>query len=307
MAMLGRKSPQLKGSDLNKAVLEKNKKLKSQNDALSKSIKYLERSIKVREKELEKCNKTFDSNSKALESQELSLSTITVDIDLSKALFSELEDSLVKFRKEVLDISKDVISAVVEKERVKKDIIDLSKRKIEYINSKLDMNLLISKKDSLKEDIDKLSKSKKNAKSTLKSLEKSCEDNFNKLKIEQASLNERKVGNNNAIASINNEIKLAKSNRNITIKGYEKESNSQQKYISQLNANIDKLNSQYTSLENELKDLQEQIDFKTQEFETLKASYNTFRVSAVAEVARLKLKDKLKIIDKAGLSDIING
>ena len=50
-----------------------------------------------------------------------------------------------------------------------------------------------------------------------------------------------------------------------------------------------------------------EIDRERKEVERIKERYKVWKIGALEEVARLKLKKKIENINKAGLAEILNG
>ena len=49
------------------------------------------------------------------------------------------------------------------------------------------------------------------------------------------------------------------------------------------------------------------VDEEQKRIDKIKVNYSNWKVNALAEIARLKLKGKIENIDKVGLGEILNG
>ena len=70
---------------------------------------------------------------------------------------------------------------------------------------------------------------------------------------------------------------------------------------------IDKGEDEVISWERKLEKLQSSCESENDRISKVKKNFENWKVNALEEVARMKLKRKMEKIDKAGLTEILNG
>ena len=70
---------------------------------------------------------------------------------------------------------------------------------------------------------------------------------------------------------------------------------------------IDKGEDEVISWERKLGKVKDSVEEEKKNIEHIKASYEKWKINILEDVARLKIKNKIDKIDKAGLAEVLNG
>ena len=287
----------IKATDLKKEIVKKNKELKAAITNLSK----LNKESKAN---LNKSEKFLGAIDDQIFERQMSLDSIDITLIKRKSVLSDKDKEL----KEVINsLSKQMSERVLLDE-------DIVSREDKVLGLKSEIGLLESTIKSLEHEEDKfadlqdyISKAKKaasSAKSATKKAEEGCKTAKDKASKE--------------IAAIQQEVEeslIIKKDMDSQIKSvvleYKDVSKAQDEIIKKKSEEIEFANSKKSDMETaisnykkDIADLQDIIQDKKDEIESVKAEYKKFKLNAFDELARLKIKGKLETIDKAGLSDV---
>ena len=70
---------------------------------------------------------------------------------------------------------------------------------------------------------------------------------------------------------------------------------------------IDKKEDEFISWEKKLGKVQDSVEEEKKNIERIKKNFGNLKISVLEDVARLKIKNKIDKIDKAGLAEVLNG
>ena len=290
MATLGKPKIQIKQSDLNKAIIRKNKSLEAKNKLLESSIKDKEKSIK----ELDKESKSYNAEIKSL---------IKVAEDEKKSLVSQ-KNKAYKVKDEVSKIDSKVL--ILKLTSTQLTLI----QDVEYLGfQKKEAERLLSEVNSI--EIDKALKTKEleslnenydNLLDSLHTLEENHESMGLKYKeeIEEASdiLHQRI----NEYKEKEDELKSFQKTSDYKIKVLKEDVKDMQDELSGVQSEDEVIGlAKKVSIE------KNRVEEEKKHISRAKESFSKWKVSVLEDVARLKLKNKIDNIDKAGLSEILNG
>jgi len=287
----------IKASDLKKEIVKKNKELKAANNNLIKLNKESKANLSKSEKLLKKIDdQIFD--------RQMSLDSIDITLMKRKSVLSDKDKEL---KGVINSLSKQMSERVLLDEDISNRENMLSKYKQEVSDIQDNIKDLESKEQELadlQKDISKSKKSASNAKSAAKKAEESC-----KTAKDKAS---KKI---TAIQQEVEESLIIKKDMDSQVKSvvleYKDVSKAQDEIIKKKSEEIEFANNKKSDMEvaisnykKEIADLQDVIQAKKDEIESVKADYKKFKLNAFDEMARLKMRGKLETIDKAGLSDV---
>ena len=287
----------IKASDLKKEIVKKNKELKAANNNLIKLNKESKANLSKSEKLLRKIDdQIFD--------RQMSLDSIDITLMKRKSVLSDKDKEL---KGVINSLSKQMSERVLLDEDISNRENMLSKYKQEVSDIQDNIKDLESKEQELadlQKDISKSKKSASNAKSAAKKAEESC-----KTAKDKAS---KKI---TAIQQEVEESLIIKKDMDSQVKSvvleYKDVSKAQDEIIKKKSEEIEFANNKKSDMEvaisnykKEIADLQDVIQAKKDEIESVKADYKKFKLNAFDEMARLKMRGKLETIDKAGLSDV---
>ena len=70
---------------------------------------------------------------------------------------------------------------------------------------------------------------------------------------------------------------------------------------------VDKKEDEYITWERKLENIEKSVKSEQSRISTVKKNFEKWKINALEEVARMKIKRKMENIDKAGLTEILNG
>jgi len=313
-----RKKLILNKKDLKQAVLEKNKSIEKSNKKLAneillkkdeikdynKSIKLLDKSFDNKKSNLDTLSKKEDSMLLSIEKSSDKLKKLNISLDDAKSSISliaaekiEIEDYLKKLNKDVSDskLLHDKTSKYIEKNKSVQSDLYKANAKLRDFNNKieeaeanyasLDISLDMKKGDH-EEELSNLSFEK----DKYLDQHKDVKSKYDSLLKEYNAKNE--------------ELEASIEYSNSQVKG--------------LNCLVEEKQNTCIALDNQIANKEDDIkraEFKAEKIELeakekvkdIKKNYQAWKTNMLAEVAKIQLKGKVENIDKAGLSEILNG
>jgi chromosome segregation ATPase len=309
MANFSRKNNKINISskDLKKAIVDTNNKLKKQNNRLSSNIK-------DKEKELKSLNKEFNSESKrllelkeAIEFNEERFQKIKFGIILSEKDLSNCLNKETKAKANVIKYEESVLELEKKEELLNDKISKLEFYKSKCEESKIELAGFQVKKDKSLEELDKIED--EIAKAVDEAAEKIAyyEDQYIVLE-EQAKehestvkqFEERLIDTQDLYKDERNKLEDLQEKYKIE----KKEKDNELQAIKNLCNNTE---DKYIQWEIKVKKAEEKVNSENEKLKKAKENFSKWKIGVLEEVAKLKLKSKVDNIDKAGLSDILNG
>ena len=305
-------------SDIKQAVLAANKRLKNENDNLSKANKEAE----AKAKEAAKQQKALEKEILALSKEKESLGSNIASLKTNYyKVNKQIKDANVRYDEMCSLISgAETGYATLNKKNksLERSINFLEEKKSKSKEINAELKNLKSLKACFKDEIDTLTYERNTIQESIAGFELdkiSAQSSYEKLKQdlfdEEASINgilsriEDKIVENNKTY----ETESARLNNMLADKEEE---------ISVMNSLLEKKENEYVISNNRMKQADAQIkaaQIKASSIEieakakvdTIKENFKKWKLTALEEVAKLKLKNKIANIDKAGLSEILNG
>lgn len=318
--MFGRKKPKIPVSkeDIKKSVYNANERFKREN------VK-LEADIADKKKSINSINKEISSNNKELKSIDINIQETKKAAIVHRDEVRKQSVKLAKIKAQMLSVltEQDVAQSNLDKLSKESDILD---KNITKMNSDLaivsalksEIKLLKDDKKSGLKELDEVKNEAIGIKKELSTLrvdvvikKKDHKETISKLdlEIEDKELSLSKVDGEYV-------IKMAELNTKLSgLKDYTKEKEQEAEIIESLvkqreHAYID-IETKFKQAENALiyaKELTDkEIERERIEKEKIREKFKQWKIGALEEVARLKLKKKIENIDKAGLMEIFNG
>lgn len=313
-----RKKLILNKKDLKQAVLEKNKSIEKSNKKLAneillkkdeikdynKSIKLLDKSFDNKKSNLDTLSKKEDSMLLSIEKSNDKLKKLNISLDDAKSGISliaaekiEIEGYLKKLNKDVSDskLLHDKTSKYIEKNKSVQSDLYKANAKLRDFNNKieaaeanyasLDISLDMKKGDH-EEELSNLSFEK----DKYLDQHKDVKSKYDSLLKEYNAKNE--------------ELEASIEYSNSQVKG--------------LDCLVEEKQNTCIALDNQIANKEDDIkraEFKAEKIELeakekvkdIKKNYQAWKTNMLAEVAKIQLKGKVENIDKAGLSEILNG
>jgi len=303
---------------------------------LSAAVLKANTSLRVKNKKLENRAKEKESQLKALDNERKSLEdgikSLSSNIELLNDEIVKNNNILRKERPKLAKIKTQVLAAISKENSAQSNIDKLGKesdilaKNMEQMNSDLaivstlksEIKLLKDDKKSGLKELDEVINEANGIKKELSKLrvdavkkKKDHKDEMDKLdsEIEDIKLSLSKVDGEYM-------IKMAELNTKLSgLKDYTKEKEQEAGVIESLvkqreHSYID-IETKFKQAENALmyaKELTDkEIERERTEKEKIREKFKQWKIGALEEVARLKLKKKIESIDKAGLMEILNG
>ena len=307
MASLGKPKIRISSKDLKQAVLKKNKALEAKNKAIESSVENKERELKSLEKEYSSKSKNLGVLIKDIEFQEERIQKLKGGAFSNEKLLADKLKKVGNAEKELCEY-KDAVEELEDKEdNLKKEIESLEFYKAKCIDSKNELAGIQIKKDNilgeLKDielEIDEAIKEGKNKVAYYEDRYDALEEKAKKHEDMVYQFEQRLIETQDLFKDEDNKLKdlLAKSK-------VEKETlNNELQAIQNLCNNTE---DEYVKWEIKIKKAKEKANKEEQYIVNAKERFAKWKIGVLEEVARLKLKSKVDKIDKAGLSDILNG
>ena len=300
--------------------------IRKANESLKKNNKKLEKQVDDKKSQL----KVLDKDRKSLEGDIKSLSST------AKSLKKEIVQSNQELKKERPRLAK-IKGLLAEKDTAQSNIDRLEKEREILSNSIDGMSADLARATALKEEIKIIESDKElglkeldeigikviGAKEGLPSLysevvakkidgRKTMESIDKEIKVKEGLLGSVDKEYELKMAELNTNRRALKDH----IKEKEEEAGVMESLVNQREKEYIEIESKYRQAENSLAYTIEMTDKEVErcrdEKDKIKKNFKKFRISALEEVARLKLKKKIEIIDEAGLlkvfgEDIIDG
>ena len=291
---------------LKKQVVARNKKLTQSNKELELNIKQLKAEFKeckkqtdIAKKELDKVQENIKSSNDKLNdfNERLFIAQANEEKALSnksklQSSCKELEDLISDARKQHKSLEGKVSRLLVkesERDSINKSLKEMQKEYGDFCDEILEFE---EKKESLK--------------SQIKGYKKTHKKNLKEVEQSQADLVVAKETKKAELDIVNKEFKM-------TIKNNDEKMKSIEKIIIDRNLDLDELDSMIMRSNKELEVAEKKLSVaknnileEENKIEKVKENFETWKVTAVEEVARMKLRGKIENIDKAGLKDVLS-
>ena len=297
---------QLTKKQLDKKKVEANRQLQDNNNALKKNMKVLEDEAKKTVEAVESIAEEVKKGRKEKKALDTSLKSLIAKHSQAKSVLigetsklDEINKKAEKLNNDVTDKEKHLKTlnkAIEQANAIKPDIIkfkeELKSVEKETLIKKVGLDDLIRQEDILKDritkiDIDYYEKIKP------------YDDLIDKAKEKQASLRKK----------YKDEVVEQEQNIKDVAKQVAKKKNLMKDVESQIAASKSLLADEFDKIKNttdEFKQLEREKAVVIREIADAKKRFDGWKVKAMEDVAKLKLKGRLDNIDKAGLKDIMN-
>ena len=155
-------------------------------------------------------------------------------------------------------------------------------------------------------DLDKLFKSQGIVEDKITSLEDSFDSKSKNLQEKQSELEDKYESFSGKVAAVEDEIKEIESKRDDKLKELDDDVEHKNAELQAVNSLINKAEDEYIAWENKIKKAKGLVDIENRKVQTIKDAYERWKINTLEQVAKMKLKNKIDNIDKAGLSEILS-
>lgn len=308
MAKFGRPTiqPLVKPSDLKKAIVEKNKKLNESVKFLKQEIKSLKSEHKDAEKDLyaikADCEETFEE----LKSVGDELFAVEGKLKTAKSRFQETAEAESRAYSST-EVLKEVVSSLTsESKTLSAKVNELNVQK--NASKGLSKTIASYKSDiesSLSEIAD-LKSSKSRYKNQTNTAAKKCNEMIKKSHEVKESLEASTESLKAELKVIDKKLSIARVQCGKDISALESSVVDKNLKLDEVYVMISKAEKDYLSWEKKVSVAKNNVMEEEDKIETVKKNFESWQVSAVEEVARMKLKGRIENIDKAGLKDVLS-
>ena len=304
--------------DIDQAILDKNRSLKRFNQKLAVEITSKESEMKDRQKEIKAAQDIYSKEDKAVKA-------ISKEILRLNSTLAPIQKERTILSNDISVLKKEIGSYESDKAILLKDTSDLDiKWKATFDNLKAAQEELTIYESS-KDDVVAVKKELITAKGSLESIKgqyKNAEDQLNiRVNNHHAVIKDLKKKEDDLVSSFKvNEKEFADKKAAIDNRAKElsKQDTELSSQVNGLKSLIQQQEAEYNSLSSACDEKQD--DIKRAEFQADKIiqeakdsaketreKFKEWKISVLAQVAKLQLKGKIDTIDKAGLAEILNG
>jgi len=307
MGSISKRKVTISGKDLKQAILKKNKSLEARNKAIESSLKDKEKELKSLEKEYNSETKKLASLSQDVQFEEERVQKIKSGVFSSKRLLDEQSKKINKAEKELCEYESAVEKLEDKENKLLDSIASLELYKSKCEDSKVELASMHVKKDNLLDEIDSINSE----------IKLSVEEGENKVAYFEAQyddLEERAKKHEDMVFQFEQRLietqDLFKDEDNKLKELFAKSKIEKEQANNELQAIKNLCNNsedEYIKWEQKVAKAKVQVDKEEGRNKKAKEDFAKWKIGVLEEVARLKLKSKVENIDKAGLSEILNG
>ena len=307
MAKVNRRSLPISDKDLKQTILKKNKSLESKNKVLESSLKDKEKELKSLEQEYSSESKNLGVLLRDIEFQEERMQKLKGGVYSNEKLLSE------KLKKvgEAESLAFDYEASVEKLEERERNLLDkiskLEFYKSKCSDSKNELAGIQARKDKALGELDKVEDDISKAVDEAAEKISYYEDQYDALE-EKAKKHEDMVYQFEQRLFETKDQAMEEENnlQDILAKAVVEKENADRE-LQAVNNLVSESEDKYVDWEIKTKKISEKADKEEERIVNAKERFEKWKIGVLEEVARLKLKNKVDKIDKAGLSDILNG
>ena len=307
MAQVSRRGSPVDSKDLKKSILNANKSLDAKNNRLKEEIKSRESEIKSLDKEIKSLNneiksliETVSNNKTLLSKENIKLHNISKDIDDKNSIVLTLKNeesssnkNVNTLNKEALKLNNDIAYLGTKKKKADDLIQDVDYLQKQKQLEESEINEIKGKSRSIKENIS-------NQELFFKNTSIAHQDKINEMSSEFEELSEK-------IESVKKELTSEEFKHKRTCSKLDEEKNDKSLELKSVESLVNKKEDEYIMWERKIEKIQTSYKSENDRIDKIKKNFENWKIGALEGVARMKLKNKMENIDKAGLTEILNG
>jgi predicted nucleic acid-binding Zn-ribbon protein len=295
----------ISSKDLKKAVVNANNKLKKQNDTISSRIKEAEKLAKSKEKEVKSFEKQMDKRLKEMDIYDKSLTKIKAEIYSLEKQCSKLKKVITGLKREESSQSKALLKIEKVKDDLEEKIAEYEVRSQRAVKLTKDIDSLEIRKEVAQSDLNKLFKNQEIKNRDIESLKESFIKKKEEFEAKKDAARIESNGINLDLIDLKESFKKDKKEKDSIIKDLKKDISYQNEELSAVNSLINKAEDEYIAWQKKIENAKKDVEIEKRKSQTVKDALANWKINALEEVAKMKLKGKMENIDKAGLSEIL--
>jgi|10_taG_2_1085330.scaffolds.fasta_scaffold07466_4 chromosome segregation ATPase len=308
MAKLNRPSiqPVIKSSDLDKIILAKNKKISEHTKSLELDIKELDKTKSLYKDEIKSLKPDIKNLRIEFDKAQEDLSSIGDDINLSKDTLSELKakeskaKSMANIHLGLVDKSKEELKEIQYKNTLYLKNLSESNELSSNIKS------MVSEIEILSEEVKKLKASKARYKKNVKEGKEIYEEMTENSASIRSHIEKNKKEFIETIEDIDKKVLKAKGESIKSIQKLQSQLADKNLQLDEMDVLISKAESKHDEILKDTEKTKKSLKTEKVKIKKSKDDFEQWKVSALDELARMKLRGRLKNIDKAGLKDVLS-
>jgi predicted nucleic acid-binding Zn-ribbon protein len=295
----------ISSKDLKKAVVNANNKLKKQNDTISSRIKEAEKLAKSKEKEVKSFEKQMDKRLKEMDIYDKSLTKIKAEIYSLEKQCSKLKKVITGLKREESSQSKALLKIEKVKDDLEEKIAEYEVRSQRAVKLTKDIDSLEIRKEVAQSDLNKLFKNQEIKNRDIESLKESFIKKKEEFEAKKDAARIESNGINLDLIDLKESFKKDKKEKDSIIKDLKEDISYQNEELSAVNSLINKAEDEYIAWQKKIENAKKDVEIEKRKSQTVKDALANWKINALEEVAKMKLKGKMENIDKAGLSEIL--
>ena len=304
--------------DIKKSIQAANDRLKNANNKLDQDIADKKKSLVSVGKEIDSFNKGLKSLSSEIESAKHDAIKVKAEASRERAKLSKLKTQVAKTIADEDKAQSSINNLAEESALLDKNISRMNSDLAIASALKEEIKLLKSDKKVGLKELDKISSEAEGFKNELSQLKPESAKKKKAHKALLAKLDAEAEVKQKELDTVDGEhvIKMAELNTQIralkdSVKDKKQEDDIMQSLIKKRELDYIDIEAKYKQAENALMFTQEitnkEIEREKSEVKKVKDQFKQWKMSVLEEVARMKLKNKIEKINKAGLAEILNG
>lgn len=304
--------------DIKKSIQAANDRLKNTNKKLDQDISDKKKSLASAGKEIDSYNKELKSLASEIESTKHDIVKVKAEASKERAKLSKLKTQVAKAIADEDKAQSSLINLAEESALLGNNIAKMNKDLAIVSTLKGEIKILKSDKKLELKELDMVSSEVKGFKNELSQLKPESAKKRKAHKALLAKLDAEAEAKQKELDTIDGEhvIKMAELNTQIrvlkdSVKERKQEDDVMQSIIKKRELDYIDIEAKYKQAENALIFTQDitnkEIEREKSEVKKIKDQFKQWKMSVLEDVARMKLKNKIDKIDKAGLAEILNG
>jgi DNA repair exonuclease SbcCD ATPase subunit len=307
MGSISKRKIPISNKDLKKAVVNANKKLESKNKSLEKSIKDQKGQLKSLDKEYSSEANKLRKLLIDVEFNEERLQKIQGGVYSTDKLLKTKLDAVSSAEKDAKSYEKKALKQEEKERKLRDEIAQLEFYKKKLESSKVELAGIQVKKDNALGDVALVKSEISKIKADGESMVANYNQAYNDYEVEIEKRQEFAKRLENTLSSTKDEIAVERGRLDSVRKIMENEKNIADNELQAVKNLTNDTEDKYIEWGQKIVKITEKADKEEDRIKKTKERYEKWRIGVLEEVARMKLKKKVDNIDKAGLSEILNG
>lgn len=318
--MFGKKKKNIvvKKSELKKAIVKANESLSNRNKVLERMIEEKESKIKLLDS---KIGSKSDAVNSEIEENKLKIAKIEAEFDSQKALLSREEGKLSELENksqemisqnlQYRDESNLLIENIKKSEKkelgLRNNIVRLENEKNNLKKEIKDVDFLTKQKELLEEDIRNLKSDHNGLQEMHAKFKKDHHKSNQNHNKNTAKMREDIDKLTQEYHAVSKSLDVAQKTHKIVCDEYKSRRNEEEVNLQAMKNMVKDKEIEFIRVDEKILEAKDRLENEEFKVEKIKENFKEWKIKAVEEMAKLKLKNRIDNIDKAGLKEILSG